>query len=491
MSAIVTFYSYKGGVGRSMALANVATLLARRGLRVLMIDWDLEAPGIERYLTYFNVDEERPGLLTMLMDAIKGPIDYKKYVSAVRGSMFSLSLISSGRATDPAYSANLERFDWNAFFAAGGGEFLESARALWLTDFDVTLIDSRTGLSDSGGICTIQMPDIIVGMFTANHQSLYGLRDVLRLAQRARHSLAHDRSQVSVIPLASRFGSDFKESKSWLDRAEEAMKEFYTDWLPAWADVRDIIEYLKVPHVDYFGYGEKLAVIEQGTNDPQGMGFVYEKVSELIARDLSNAEEVFRLESPAVSAEGQGERHRNALITKDYEFDLYISFVHNPLTDEWLRPLLAKLRQYLSDLQKRDISIFLDYRELDTGADWPAYVARALRTSKLLLAIATPSYFKSHFALAEWKTFERRERQSRSARLIFPLLVAGVDEPAPSWFRRRNFWDFRQMYIMRHAVSSGFRDRALWSLAEQLNEALLNVPPFTVSKVVIPGDLDD
>src|SRR5581483_10947473 len=37
---IVTFYSYKGGTGRSMALANVAWLLASGGRRVLVIDWD-------------------------------------------------------------------------------------------------------------------------------------------------------------------------------------------------------------------------------------------------------------------------------------------------------------------------------------------------------------------------------------------------------------------------------------------------------------------
>jgi MinD-like ATPase involved in chromosome partitioning or flagellar assembly len=43
---IVTFYSYKGGTGRSMALANVAWLLAFSGKRVLVIDWDLEAPDL-------------------------------------------------------------------------------------------------------------------------------------------------------------------------------------------------------------------------------------------------------------------------------------------------------------------------------------------------------------------------------------------------------------------------------------------------------------
>jgi MinD-like ATPase involved in chromosome partitioning or flagellar assembly len=44
--AIVTFYSYKGGVGRTMALANVAVQLSRKGSRVLMVDWDLEGPGL-------------------------------------------------------------------------------------------------------------------------------------------------------------------------------------------------------------------------------------------------------------------------------------------------------------------------------------------------------------------------------------------------------------------------------------------------------------
>ena len=49
LGTVVTFYSFKGGVGRSMALANVAVLLARTGKKVLCVDWDLEAPGLDRY----------------------------------------------------------------------------------------------------------------------------------------------------------------------------------------------------------------------------------------------------------------------------------------------------------------------------------------------------------------------------------------------------------------------------------------------------------
>jgi MinD-like ATPase involved in chromosome partitioning or flagellar assembly len=56
---VYTFYSYKGGVGRTMALANVAALLSRSS-RVLVIDWDLEAPGVRGFFSirrrYVNAD---------------------------------------------------------------------------------------------------------------------------------------------------------------------------------------------------------------------------------------------------------------------------------------------------------------------------------------------------------------------------------------------------------------------------------------------------
>src|SRR5947209_4799094 len=58
---IITFYSYKGGTGRSMALANIAWVLASAGKRVLAIDWDLEAPGLHRYFQPFLTDKELSG----------------------------------------------------------------------------------------------------------------------------------------------------------------------------------------------------------------------------------------------------------------------------------------------------------------------------------------------------------------------------------------------------------------------------------------------
>jgi Mrp family chromosome partitioning ATPase len=51
---VVTFYSYKGGVGRSMAVANVGVLLAQWGYKVLLVEFDLEAPGLENFFENFS-----------------------------------------------------------------------------------------------------------------------------------------------------------------------------------------------------------------------------------------------------------------------------------------------------------------------------------------------------------------------------------------------------------------------------------------------------
>jgi MinD-like ATPase involved in chromosome partitioning or flagellar assembly len=46
VAEIITFYSYKGGVGRSLMLACVAVLLVKRGHRVTCVDFDLQAGGL-------------------------------------------------------------------------------------------------------------------------------------------------------------------------------------------------------------------------------------------------------------------------------------------------------------------------------------------------------------------------------------------------------------------------------------------------------------
>src|ERR1700690_1410343 len=78
---IITFYSYKGGTGRTMALANVAWILAANGKRVLIADWDLESPGLHRYFQPFiDTDvSERPGIIDIIRGyawaMVESPVD--------------------------------------------------------------------------------------------------------------------------------------------------------------------------------------------------------------------------------------------------------------------------------------------------------------------------------------------------------------------------------------------------------------------------------
>ena len=60
---VTTFYSFESGTARSVALSNMAVLLAGRHnatVPVLMIDWDTESPGLHHF---FDQREARPGVL--------------------------------------------------------------------------------------------------------------------------------------------------------------------------------------------------------------------------------------------------------------------------------------------------------------------------------------------------------------------------------------------------------------------------------------------
>src|ERR1700732_3066095 len=80
---VVTFYSYKGGVGRSFALANIATILAQWGSKVLVVDWDIEAPGLNHYFAQYAAPMHR-GVLDFIRDCVEDePRNWTEYVTRV------------------------------------------------------------------------------------------------------------------------------------------------------------------------------------------------------------------------------------------------------------------------------------------------------------------------------------------------------------------------------------------------------------------------
>ncbi len=297
---IYTFYSYKGGVGRTMALCNIAVLLLEHNLKVLTVDFDLEAPGLERYFEKFETkypDEKHGiGLLDLLVKAktCNSPEEWpnwRDYITIFTLPGGKISSIIAGRV-DEKYAKKLESFNWNEFFHNNeGGEFFELLREEWISEYDVILIDSRTGLSDSGGVCTIQMPDVLIPVFTANYQSLYGVRDAIQMAQNSRQNLDYDRMPLQVLPLPSRWDgrAEVAESIEWLNLFADTLEHCYSSWLPNDITPYEVIEKTKVPHVPHFSFGEKLPVLTHGVSDPELPGYAYNLYALLIAKRLNDA----------------------------------------------------------------------------------------------------------------------------------------------------------------------------------------------------------
>ena len=94
---IFTFYSYKGGVGRSMALANMAQWFYDKGLRVVIVDWDLEAPGLENFFYASPKEIERVRSRLGLIDLLSAYKREYPYLSRVESSV---SAASAGLESD-------------------------------------------------------------------------------------------------------------------------------------------------------------------------------------------------------------------------------------------------------------------------------------------------------------------------------------------------------------------------------------------------------
>jgi cellulose biosynthesis protein BcsQ len=183
---IITFYSFKGGVGRTMALVNVAAELARRGRKVLVIDFDLEAPGLETY-KHLRPPHPHPGIVeyvTQFRQAFEVPnlLDYIYEAKPIGKNGGRLWVMPAGRR-DQAYRSDLANLDWQRLYKEEDGFLLfEDTKKGWEEELkpDYVLIDSRTGDTDVLGICTRQLPDSVVLMFTPNEQNLAGLENVYR-----------------------------------------------------------------------------------------------------------------------------------------------------------------------------------------------------------------------------------------------------------------------------------------------------------------------
>jgi len=185
---VVTFYSFKGGVGRTAALANVAIALARdRKQTVLVIDMDMDAPGLTMWLPPARSHGPRHGLIDLVEEALRRgelPIDLAPYLydASPRWMADGRVLVMPAGETDSSYAEKLSRLDWTEFFEQGNGaelfrHIVETVAGGY--GADVVLVDARTGFTDPGAVAVRVLADLTVLVFRPDEQNLWGLALVL------------------------------------------------------------------------------------------------------------------------------------------------------------------------------------------------------------------------------------------------------------------------------------------------------------------------
>ncbi|MCE9622690.1 MAG: tetratricopeptide repeat protein [Actinomycetia bacterium] len=210
----ITLYSYKGGTGRTLLAANLAVFAAQLGRRVVIIDFDLEAPGLGYKLPVAPTDR-CAGLVGWLGDALaagQAPPDLDGYLLSVDvGRRLHpggwLRYMPAGRAPSLNYFQDLERLHFDARLNDGSAitALLELQRQIE-SDLGAELlfIDARTGITASNRVTTRVLADEVVVLTLNSEEQLGGTRSVLRSLQPL-HSVRTE-NPIKLHVVASRIG---------------------------------------------------------------------------------------------------------------------------------------------------------------------------------------------------------------------------------------------------------------------------------------------
>ncbi len=269
-----------------MALINTAGILAGRGFRVLVLDLDLEAPG----LSYLDPDAPdispeqqqsrvRPlqlGFVDLLSDAKERgeaadlfilsaseiaerytqPYHLPEELREFKDG--SLHIMPAGKF-DGDYAQRFDALNLRELYQEGLGEPLIRVFKQKLVEadlYDYVLVDSRTGFSDEAGICTRDLADYLMILSGLNRQNIQGTCEFLKALQVA--TAGEKRFQIILSPVPN--GED-----ALLDQREAMAKASFE---AAWGAKVDLS--LQIP------YHPQLALTEEPHIFRRHRGYLFE-----------------------------------------------------------------------------------------------------------------------------------------------------------------------------------------------------------------------
>jgi MinD-like ATPase involved in chromosome partitioning or flagellar assembly len=321
----VAFYSYKGGVGRTQLVANLARYLyLYENKKVLLMDWDLEAPGLHYYFKKTNEDFKGEGLIDLL----------EKYVQLVKNNNpaeiteaqlpkfeakhitktdcfnettgAKIDIIAAGAYADfPTYRKKIIDFNWKEFY-----EFLDGARYLEYTikpnlkelGYDFVFIDSRTGISDYQNICNIQLVDANMIVIAPNMQNLEGCMEVAKSIVESPYVKEGNRKPI-VFPILSRvdiyaddypiFENTYKEKCQFLIDNLNELNKNNDPFIPFRMNINEYVKNTRLPYNIRIAIGEKQLFNE--SHNPLLLGEFHQQFQNIANYLLQPSKKVFIL----------------------------------------------------------------------------------------------------------------------------------------------------------------------------------------------------
>jgi len=210
----ITFYSYKGGVGRSLLVANATKYLSILGKSVVALDFDLEAPGLH-YKFELGSENARTKPLPGIVDILAEFLETGTLPSSLHGHLTEIPVakgsgpirvMRAGLAPHGEYWRKLSKINWHDLFYGPeplGTQFFLELQERIRRDFspDFCLIDARTGITDMGGVATTLLPDTVVCLALDSTEHLEGLRAMM---QGVKQTTSQQGTAVNLVPVISR-----------------------------------------------------------------------------------------------------------------------------------------------------------------------------------------------------------------------------------------------------------------------------------------------
>lgn len=176
MSKIISVHSFRGGTGKSNTTANISAILASQGLRVGVIDTDIQSPGIH-VLFGFSEDEMKYSLNDYLWG--KCNIEEAAYeVTRSLGGNISGSIYLIPSSIKAGEIARVLREGYDVGLLNDG--FHELVEAL---DLDVLMIDTHPGLNEET-LLSVAISDALAVIMRPDQQDYQGTSVTVEVARK-------------------------------------------------------------------------------------------------------------------------------------------------------------------------------------------------------------------------------------------------------------------------------------------------------------------